>query len=428
MDVPRAPAAMTPRGQAFDGSFDAPTAAILPSRDVTHVHLLRHGDVVALAQRGPRGQRDVPLSAEGVRQSERLAAWLCESEPAPTHVFASDLQRCRDLGARIAETFGLPLVTTRALREQSLGDWEGRSWAELSADDPAGVTAYWERYHAARPPGGESLADLSARVSAWWDASEPGVRGGRVVVATHIGVIRAWLCVALGLGLDQALRFAPATGSHTALLHAQAGAVLASFGERPWAADAVRAARAHGPPRIGLSGSAGTGKTTLGRRLAGALGVPFIEEGMRARLHGGLRLHELSAPQVRRLHAELWDEHRAQVDAAWEGGFVADRTSADFAAFWLHYGFTDPVDETDARLAAFRDALPRYERILLFPWGVIPLVADGTRAPNPWTQFRYQAMVEGVLRRQAAPGQVVDVPPVDDLDVRLRTVLALVRD
>ena len=42
------------------------------------------------------------------------------------------------------------------------------------------------------------------------------------------------------------------------------------------------------PPRLGLSGSAGTGKSTLGRALAAALDVPYLPEGMRSRLEAGL--------------------------------------------------------------------------------------------------------------------------------------------
>lgn len=175
-------------------------------------------------------------------------------------------------------------------------------------------------------------------------------------------------------------------------------------------------------PRIALSGSSGTGKTTLGRRLAAELGVPFIEEGMRTRIEAGLRVERLDQPQLRALHRELWDEHRERVEAEAQTGFVVDRSSADFAGFWLHYGFLDPLEETERWLATLRDAMPRYDRILLFPWGALPLVADGTRSPNRWTQFRFQALVEAFLARWTRPGQLIEVPATQQFDERLASV------
>jgi cytidylate kinase len=93
------------------------------------------------------------------------------------------------------------------------------------------------------------------------------------------------------------------------------------------------------PPRIALSGSAGIGKTTLGTAVADRLGVPFIEEGMRARLEAGLDLHTLDRDQHRNLVEALFEECWATPATNAAGGFVADRSPIDFLAFWLYYGF-----------------------------------------------------------------------------------------
>ena len=58
--------------------------------------------------------------------------------------------------------------------------------------------------------------------------------GQRLWVVTHVGVVRTLLCHLLGVPVSDALRFAPAVASHTGVLHSEAGAVLTSFGERPW--------------------------------------------------------------------------------------------------------------------------------------------------------------------------------------------------
>ena len=411
-------------GQAAGGAFDETTRSAMPSRGVVHAHLLRHGEVQGFARRGVRGQADVPLSPVGADQHQRLATWFAAVEPAPDLVLSSDLERCHDLARRVATAGGAPLVLDPRLREQDMGSWEGRTWAEISAEHGRAVNDYWDDYVGRAPPGGESLAQVSERALAAWrehvlgdTLSADGSR--RVVLVTHIGVIRVLLCHTLGLGLDQALRFAPAAASHTSLLCAAAGAVVNGLGERPWLTAAGPRPGAIGTaPRIALSGSAGTGKTTLGRALAAELGLPFIEEPMRARLEDGLDLRSISHDDLRRLLGELWAEQHAAEQAS-RDGFVSDRSAADFAAFWIHYGFHHGPGDTEARMAQWLHALQDYDRVLLLPWGVLPLEHDGVRSTNRWIQFMFQSLVEGLLDRHAAPGRVLRVPPSDDFELRL---------
>ena len=182
-------------------------------------------------------------------------------------------------------------------------------------------------------------------------------------------------------------------------------------------------------PRIGLSGSAGTGKSTLGRALAEALSVPYLPEGMRSRLEAGLDLHSLTHETLRALVEELWVEHQEAEDAAIReaGGFVADRSAVDFAAFWLHYRFTEDA-EASARF--FRGAFGRlelYDHIVLLPWGVLPLVADGVRTSNPWIQRHFQATVEGLLFREVAAPRLLALPAITGLDERVAWVKGQLR-
>jgi len=174
--------------------------------------------------------------------------------------------------------------------------------------------------------------------------------------------------------------------------------------------------------RIALSGSAGTGKSTLGRALAEHYGVPYIEERMRLRLENGFTLGKLSPDGWRALMHELWAEHAAE-EARYPNGFVADRSSLDFLAFWLHYGLYDAEAETEAYAAAMREHAQHYDRILLFPWGVLPLENDGVRATNPWVQLRFQSILEGVLERWAPEGRVSRISATDHFDTRVRDTL-----
>lgn len=221
-------------GQAAGEGFDPATQGIMPDAEVTRLHILRHGAVANLEARVVRGQLDVPLSPSGLAQSTRLASWLVTHEPRPEVLVGSDLVRCRDLGNALAARLGVGYETTAALREQHMGDWQGLTWSSVTERDAELVRAYWDDYVHVAPPGGESFADLVARVGSWWDEARNSWSGQNIWVVTHVGVIRALSIRLLGLQPGEALRLAPATASHTAFLVSKGGAVLTSFGERPW--------------------------------------------------------------------------------------------------------------------------------------------------------------------------------------------------
>ncbi|MEO0649082.1 MAG: histidine phosphatase family protein [Planctomycetota bacterium] len=224
-------------GQAADARFGGATEGVMPESRVARVHLLRHAEVAGLERRVVRGQLEVGPGPRAEDQERRLTAWIASSEPGIDRVVSSDLERCQRLGRRLAEALGVELELAPALREQSMGRWEGQTWEEVTRQEPDLVRAYWEDYAHTRPPGGEALTDLSERVSGWWLDTRESLLDHRTAVVTHVGVMRVLIARLLGLPLDQSLRLAPAVASHTKLLWSEAGPVLEVFGERPWLMD-----------------------------------------------------------------------------------------------------------------------------------------------------------------------------------------------
>lgn len=406
--------------QATANGFDAGTLQAMPDRWFTRVLLVRHGAVAELSQRVVRGQLDTGLSALGQAQSRAAVESIAERHPDLTAVISSDLPRCRSLGESLAERTGAAISLEPRLREQDMGSWQGRTWADITAEDPQRIADYWEDYTGIAPPEGESLSEVRDRAVSWW-RSEPRLRaGGTLAVVGHVGTFRCLLSELFGTPLNQALRWAPGTGSITELLWSEAGAVLEVFGERSLLAGAPT--KHDGRLRVALSGSAGVGKTSLGQRLSAELGLPFIEEGMRKRIEAGFNPFELGPDGYERLVTELWEEQCALEDAATDG-FIADRSAFDFAAAWLQYAHLDDPSRTETWMRSrLRDGRERYDRVVLLPWGAIPLVNDGLRSTDPWVQFRFQAIIEDLLRREARAAQVLPVPAETTLDQRVAFV------
>ncbi len=145
------------------------------------------------------GRTDIPLAPEGAEQARALARLLPALQPG--RCIASPLMRAQETARLLVEPIGLGVETDPDLREVDFGVWEGKTFQEVRAADPAGV-GRWENLSGAFScPGGESLEQFSARVRSVADRLT--AHPSEVVLAvTHGGVIRALLCHVLGLGLS----------------------------------------------------------------------------------------------------------------------------------------------------------------------------------------------------------------------------------
>jgi broad specificity phosphatase PhoE len=164
---------------------------------LTRLHLVRHGRVEARWGGRLYGDLDVELSDEGRSQARRAAERLAE-RPLD-RVVSSDLARARYGAECIAEGRQLQASADPALREISRGDWAGRPIEELRRERPGALEAWFADPEVARPPGGESIADLRARVLPALAGLVAAHPGGEVAVVAHGWVIRATLGWVLGL-------------------------------------------------------------------------------------------------------------------------------------------------------------------------------------------------------------------------------------
>ena len=168
------------------------------ARQQTRIHCVRHGRVSKKWHGRVYGQMDVELSEEGEREARRAGAALASIELAG--VVSSGLERAEYGAACIRENRGLPRRDETALAEIDRGEWAGLLPIEIEERWPGGWQNWWRNPAELRPPGGESLADLAARVLPCVHALADAHLGEEIAVVAHSWVIR--VCVTYALGQD----------------------------------------------------------------------------------------------------------------------------------------------------------------------------------------------------------------------------------
>jgi broad specificity phosphatase PhoE len=186
--------------------------------------LVRHGESEWNSAGRVQGQADPGLTEAG-RDEARLLAPLVRAQ-GPAVAVTSDLRRAVETGRLLLPE---PAATDPRWRESGMGDWTGRSAAELLAD-PQGRFAAWREGHA-DPPGGESWGDVCARVAeAVRDLRATGVP--RALVVTHGGPVRAACAVLADLAPDQLV---PVGNASLTIIDLDRRGRLVAFAVRPLA-------------------------------------------------------------------------------------------------------------------------------------------------------------------------------------------------
>lgn len=154
----------------------------------THpVWLLRVGPTTAPAD-ACLGWQDVPLAAP-----PPVAAITRVIGPISA-VHCSDLKRSRQSARPLARALGARVHISQALRDADHGDWTGLSWGLIERQDPLRFAAYMDTWATTPMPGGESYADVRARIERWWHGLH--ATGPVLVVSDHqpLRAIGAQLC------------------------------------------------------------------------------------------------------------------------------------------------------------------------------------------------------------------------------------------
>jgi probable phosphoglycerate mutase len=190
----------------------------------TTLIFLRHGETVhTVAKRfsGPGGD-DPGLNDVGREQALRAAGALL-ADGGVDAIISSPMRRTRETADAVSAALDLPVEIDEGFRECAFGEWDGLTLEEVQERWPADLDA-WLGSMDFRPPGGESLVDVQARVEEALLKTIAAYAGKKVVVVSHVNPIKLSVRYVLGAPLESTHRMLLAPASLTTITFYESGA------------------------------------------------------------------------------------------------------------------------------------------------------------------------------------------------------------
>lgn len=164
-------------------------------------YLVRHGEIVANVNKIYAGWSNEGLTARGVGQAEEAARKLADKEIG--YIFCSPLRRAVQTAEIIGDHLRLPVAKDDSFKEFQYGDWAGRHEEEIARLYPADWQLWNSRPGDLLVEGRETLSHLQARVLAGMAQIRAEYPAARILVVTHVAIIRVALLHTANKDLNQ---------------------------------------------------------------------------------------------------------------------------------------------------------------------------------------------------------------------------------
>jgi len=184
-----------------------------PEEVVTTALLIRHGHTGATEQGICYTDPAAELTPAGQAQAELIGKWL-QSEKVDV-LLSSSSQRVVTTAQIVGRELNIPFQVVQDLNEWNVGEWEGRAYIDIKAEQPELYGAWVRDPIVHKPPGGESIEDVYRRTSTKLDELIELHKGKRVVLVTHAGIIRSAIIKALQMDVRNFWRLVVPVGTVT---------------------------------------------------------------------------------------------------------------------------------------------------------------------------------------------------------------------
>lgn len=184
--------------------------------------LLRHGQTAANAKSLLQGRIDLPLDEVGAVQAQKCGEYL-RATYKDLVVISSPLIRAQQTAGAISDNFA---VDERFI-ELDYGDWDGVALADVDQQQ----WSQWRNDPSFRPPNGETLLELDARVQPALHELLEEARTRTVVVVSHVSPIKSGVAWAMGVGPETSWRMQLERASICRIAIGPRGPALHSFND-----------------------------------------------------------------------------------------------------------------------------------------------------------------------------------------------------
>jgi broad specificity phosphatase PhoE len=209
--------------------------AVLPDpTDFCRLWLCRQPELDADAAQRAIGDGPAELGRRGRAQVLR---WLELLQPVRANaVWCGPQPQCHGPARALAEARQQEARVDARLRDQQLGRWQGRTWAEVMRDEEGAVRTFFAEFGEAKAPGGESLGDAVERLLGWWTSIAPGGAGQAHLVVLPGTLLGGFAAAMLGMRLARGVSLGLPAGGVGVLDVFENGVRVAA-----WNVDALRA-------------------------------------------------------------------------------------------------------------------------------------------------------------------------------------------
>ncbi len=165
--------------------------------------------------------------------------------------------------------------------------------------------------------------------------------------------------------------------------------------------------------RIAVSGSAGSGKTSLVESLSKQLNLKIISEQYENFFDEHGRHIKPPKKLMQKIDQVLDNKHQQELKA---DNFIADRCPIDLFNLWMTRGYHSGKDHTDEFQGKCIEYLKKYDYVILIPWGDIPLKqieqknSNRKRVMKPWVQFQHHSTIIGMAMQWVPLNKIIAVP------------------
>ncbi len=167
---------------------------------VTRVYLVRHCQTVGNLTGIFQGGIDTEPSERGLQQLELLA--LRFRNIKLDKIYSSPLGRALKTAEVINQYHGLPIKTEAGIREISVGDIDGRTWAEVPKLYPEAAKVWNDSPCDFVSPGGETMREVFHRVQEAFLRLARENEGRTIMLVSHGCALRNLLCFCMGKAIE----------------------------------------------------------------------------------------------------------------------------------------------------------------------------------------------------------------------------------